>query len=184
MFIHSIVHYSGGTATQAIQTPANNSYHELQPPAGTSISLMSRLTFSVRSCNDAHVLLSTDATSWRSGTNMYQIVIGGWYNTKSVIRKDTNGANLVTTHHSKGPMSCGDFRRFYVSWKDGVIEVGAVVADPSQPGTTTDEPFMTYTGPSGFLVNHLFVGGWNQPATWLIGECVILALVAVRLGRG
>ena len=61
-----------------------------------------------------------------------------------------------------------------MSWKNGVIEVGSVVDNPSQPETTMDKPFLGYTGPSGFLVNHLWVAGWNKSGSWLIGEGVIL----------
>ena len=175
LFIRSIVHYSGTFTTRKIQTPANNTYIELELPAGTSVSLMTRLAFSVMICTDAHVLLSTDASSWRSGTNMYEIVIAGWSNTRSVIRKAKQGAEFAKITHS--PLSCGDFRNFYVSWKNGIIEVGALVGNPRQPGTTMDEPFMTYTDPSAFHVNHAWVAGWSQRGSWRIGEYVFLAIV-------
>ena len=178
LFIRSIVHYSGTYTTREIQTAAINNYQVLLSLPGTSIGLMTRLAFSVMICNDAHVLLSTDASSWKSGTNMYEIVIAGWGNTRSVIRKVRQGAEFAAKQHSAGPLSCEDFRSFYVSWKNGVIEVGALVDNPSHPGTTMDEPpFLTYKDPSAFHVNYVYLAGWDKTGTWRIGEYVFLAIV-------
>ena len=41
------------------------------------------IVFKVKACNDAHIILST---STNFDNNMYEIALGGWQNTASIIR--------------------------------------------------------------------------------------------------
>lgn len=47
------------------------------------VSKVNQVTFKVKACNDAHVALSTTTTT---DSQTYEIVLGGWNNTKSVVR--------------------------------------------------------------------------------------------------
>lgn len=78
----------------------------------------SEFSFQVSAQNDAHVaLMSTDNTA----DPLYEIVIGGWNNTKSCIRlgKQQECKTLYC-----GPVVYSDtYTQFWVSWVNGVISL-------------------------------------------------------------
>lgn len=78
------------------------------------------LTFDVKCKNDAHIaLLSSDAID----TPMIEIFIGGWSNTKSVIR--FNQTKPEKAEEDTPAIVCDEeYRRFWVTFKKNVIEVG------------------------------------------------------------
>ncbi|XP_076461721.1 C3 and PZP-like alpha-2-macroglobulin domain-containing protein 8 [Babylonia areolata] len=127
----------------------------LIPPAGFNISTLSRLNFSARICNDVIVLL----TKYQQERPQYEIVIGGWRNTQSAIRQRKEKTTLLTHQHS--PLSCHEFRKFFISWKGAVLKVGSVREDASHPGGTVEEVFLQHTDPSPFPVRFAFVAGWS-----------------------
>ena len=59
----------------------DNGYH--YEDTGLDLSKADGVVFKVKACNDAHVALST---STNLDSNMYEIVIGGWSNSKSAMR--------------------------------------------------------------------------------------------------
>eukprot|EP00058_Branchiostoma_floridae_P026175 XP_002611665.1 hypothetical protein BRAFLDRAFT_117103 [Branchiostoma floridae] len=80
-----------------------------------------RFTFDVQANNDVHVGLSSQSQDL---DDMYEIVIGGWSNTQSVIRRSKQGNNLVTVSTS-GIISPTEYRKFWITWSsDGTIAVG------------------------------------------------------------
>ena len=66
-------------STGSIST--DNGYHYVN--TGKDLSGDQSVVFKVRACNDAHVALSASSNL---DSNMYEIVIGGWSDTKSTIR--------------------------------------------------------------------------------------------------
>ncbi|OWF52386.1 uncharacterized protein LOC110447826 [Mizuhopecten yessoensis] len=76
------------------------------------------ITFSVKACSDIYVaLLSKDTDT----CTMYEVIIGGYGNTISVIRRGKNRYNYVKKPSS--PADCNEFRSFIVSWPRGVVSV-------------------------------------------------------------
>ncbi|XP_069114973.1 IgGFc-binding protein-like [Argopecten irradians] len=74
--------------------------------------------FEAKACNDAHVALM--------GPNgekdkLYEIVIGGWANSQSVIRTRKQGPNIYTNRGRY--LDCHQYRRFKVTWYNGEIKV-------------------------------------------------------------
>ena len=136
------------------------------------MGLVSTLSFRVKTCRAAHVLLTHGTTSWRGGEDMYEIVVGGEASAASEIRQVVGGKAVATELHPTGPLSCSQFRTFYVSWGGGVVEVGLELDNPEMPGggSKVHQPFMTHVQSSLFLVHHVFVSGGDRPATWLIGR--------------
>ena len=61
---------------------------------GVRLAGKKSITFTVRANNDAHVLLQKDRFDYTN--NVVEIVIGGWSNTKSVIRNAVKGTDLVS----------------------------------------------------------------------------------------
>ncbi|XP_067668692.1 uncharacterized protein [Haliotis asinina] len=115
--------------------------------------------FKVRASNDAHVaLLQNEGVTNRY---IYEIVIGGWANTQSVIRTGMQHANRVTARHR--PLSATRFRDFWISWDGGVISVGT--------GTTVGVGrFMSWRDPSPHTVRYIAVStGWRSTGQWQFG---------------
>jgi farsoic acid methyltransferase len=81
------------------------------------------VSFSVRACHDAQLALS--ALPLVTDTAAYQVIIGGWENTKSALRKNmgyqTDTEVIVDTENI---LSCEESREFWVAWSDGTIAAG------------------------------------------------------------
>ncbi|XP_033751236.1 uncharacterized protein LOC117335386 [Pecten maximus] len=76
------------------------------------------IAFSVKACSDIYVAL----LSRNSGVcAMYEVLIGGYGNTLSVIRRGKNRYNSVTRQTS--PADCNSFKSFIVTWPIGVLTV-------------------------------------------------------------
>eukprot|EP00745_Piridium_sociabile_P001551 TRINITY_DN109608_c0_g1_i2.p1 TRINITY_DN109608_c0_g1~~TRINITY_DN109608_c0_g1_i2.p1 ORF type:complete len:154 (-),score=22.13 TRINITY_DN109608_c0_g1_i2:515-976(-) len=104
---------------------------------------------------------------------MYEVVIGGWNGTKSVIRSQKQSNEpLAELTHDESILDCNEFREFYLTWTEGNIEVGT-------PDSET--PLMSYSPEDGgFPVQYLFVSGWKDNSSniqWNIGKCGLLAVV-------
>ena len=88
---------------------------------GLCIAKTGLMMFSVRSGGDVHITLSNDKTS----ESNIEIVIGGWGNGKSVIRR-CHHCPSVTSNYGSGRLSSSEFRHFWITWSsDGTISVGS-----------------------------------------------------------
>lgn len=74
------------------------------------------VNFKVRSAKDAHIALTSGPVE---SDPIVEVFIGGWDNTKSVIRKNRNKPEKVETP-TDGILSAGEFRGFWIRWNDGV----------------------------------------------------------------
>lgn len=99
---------------------------------------------------------------------MIEVFIGGWKNTKSVIRKNRSKPD-VAEFESGDLLDAGEFRGFWIKWTENVITVG-------KEGEAA--AFLSYENTESFPIN--FVGicsGWGASASWIIeGEWVIYFL--------
>ena len=75
--------------------------------------------FRVAACSDVHVNLSPTYGS----SEGYEIVIGGWHNTKSAIR-DLAADVLVSEIATTDILSCNQLRWFWIKYVSNHIEVG------------------------------------------------------------
>ncbi|XP_035695721.1 uncharacterized protein LOC118429347 [Branchiostoma floridae] len=114
-----------------------------------------RFTFEVKATNDVHVALSSQNQDL---ANMYEIVIGGWSNRKSAIRRRKQGTNRGTTWTS-GINSKTEYRKFWITWSpDGTIAVG-------RGGET--QSFMQWTDPDPLPINYAgYTTGWGSTGLW------------------
>lgn len=113
-------------------------------------------TFKVRCGHDAHLALTSQAAE---ADPMYEVFLGGWNNSKSVIRKNRQKPDVAEVE-TEGICNAGEFRGFWIRWYDNVITVG-------REGEAA--AFMSYEDPQLFPIN--FVGvctGWGASGTWLI----------------
>ena len=127
------------------------------------------ITFDVRACSDAHVILYViDFDSEPPGADVIDIVLGAENNTESAIRNCEGSvcSYLIRIQHS--PLHCGEFRRFVVGWEEG-IEVRTIVDG-------TWRTFLTYSpGWDLFQVRSIFFAyKYNTvdstASDWKIGE--------------
>ncbi|XP_046325976.2 uncharacterized protein LOC124110679 [Haliotis rufescens] len=139
-----------------LETDNQYIYQSLQELDVKLIPQTTSFKFKVQASNDGHVALLT--YDGETGQNMYEIVLGGFSNTRSIIRNSRQGTNRVETFHS--PLSSTEFRDFWISWEGGVISVGT--------GTTVGAgQFMTWTDPAPYDVNYLAVTtGFGSSGSW------------------
>ena len=83
---------------------------------------------------------------------MYEIVIGGWGNTQSVIRRSKQG-NTKIEASTPSILSPTEFRGFWITYNNGVIKVG-------KEGQAA---FMEWTDPTPLPVNNIgYSTGWGS----------------------
>ncbi|KAL4716580.1 hypothetical protein ACJJTC_010244 [Scirpophaga incertulas] len=134
-----------------VQTEDNLQYHFYPVSSGS-------IQFKVRAANDAHLALTLGP---QETDPMYEVFIGGWGNTKSVIRRNRTKPDKVEAD-TPGILNGGEFRGFWVRWDGGVVSAG-------REGEVI--PFISWTDPEPFHV--AFVGvctGWGASGTWKIED--------------
>ncbi|KAJ8041524.1 C3 and PZP-like alpha-2-macroglobulin domain-containing protein 8 [Holothuria leucospilota] len=112
-------------------------YRYLELPVG-----ISHIQFEAKANNDVHIALSPSENS----SDLYEIVIGGWKNTKSVIRRCKQCINLVSELTNRY-LSANEFRWFWITFEsNGAITVGR---------NNESTPFMKWTDPDPLEVQYL-----------------------------
>ncbi|KAI8493475.1 hypothetical protein Bbelb_288720 [Branchiostoma belcheri] len=114
-----------------------------------------RFTFQASARNDVHVGLSS---VHHDVSDMYEIVIGGWRNTRSAIRRRKQGPNLAFVS-TPGINSPTELRTFWINCApDGTISVGK--GDDAQP-------FMSWRDPNPLRVSYAgYSTGWGSTGRW------------------
>lgn len=74
------------------------------------------VNFKVRSPKDAHIALTSGPVE---SDPIVEVFIGGWDNTKSVIRKNRTKPEKAESP-TDGILSAGEYRGFWIRWNDGV----------------------------------------------------------------
>ncbi|XP_028032564.1 uncharacterized protein LOC114244849 [Bombyx mandarina] len=114
--------------------------------------------FKVRAANDAHIALTTGP---QESDPMYEVMIGGWGNAKSVIRKNRTKPDKVEIE-SPGILNGGEYRGFWVRWDSGIISAG-------REGEAI--PFISWSDPEPFPVYYVGVcTGWGATGSWKIED--------------
>jgi len=116
------------------------------------------LQFRVRTPNDAHIALSPSASE---ATPMYEIFIGGWGNSKSIIRKNRTKPDVAESS-TPGFLNPDEFRGFWVRWENGNISAG-------REGEST--PFINWTDYEQVPIEYVGIcTGWGATGSWIIEE--------------
>ena len=145
------------------ETPNRYAYQLLvggRLPEGTNA-----VKFTVGASNDVHVGLSGVSTGHHG--EKYELVLGGWGNTQSVIRGATQGPELVRVD-TPNLLSRSEARPLWISWSDHHLRVGkgTVVGQdefmrvPLEHGHTT--PFKYMLASTGF----------GSTGDWVVTECL------------
>ncbi|KAL0279187.1 UNVERIFIED_CONTAM: hypothetical protein PYX00_000797 [Menopon gallinae] len=132
-----------------IQTPDELKYQFQPAPNGV-------FNFAVRAPNDAHIALTKGP---EESDPMYEVFLGGWSNSKSVIRKNRTKPDVAEVE-TPDILSAGEFRRFWIKWQNGSISAGRG-DDP--------EPFLAFTDNEIVPIGYVGVcTGWGATGTWKI----------------
>jgi len=114
--------------------------------------------FRVRAANDAHLALTTGPND---APPVVEIFIGGWGNTKSVIRANKQKPEKAECH-TPNILSPGEYRGFWVRVTQGIITVGR----EGEAGA-----FLTWQDPQPFYANYIGVcTGWGAAGSWIIED--------------
>ena len=89
--------------------------------------------------------------------NVYEIVIGGWGNTKSVIRKAKQGENKVFKNAIV--LDCRKFVVMWVSWIGGVIKTG-------RGSSVGCDVLMSWNDPSPRAVTRVIIAMYYSIGFW------------------
>ena len=111
------------------------------------------LIFTVRATRDAHLGYFSERKNYANYQGLYEIVIGGWGNGRSVIRRQGTEKVAKTTSNI---LNNNEDRPFWADAKDGLIRLGRgntpgneIIMqwqDNNQPLDLTYVGFMTHTG--------------------------------------
>ena len=90
------------------------------------------------------------------------MVIGGWDNTKSVIRSCQQCDNVMETLHN--PLNEDFFMPFWVSWSGNVIRVG-------QGTELFQQEFLHLDDSNPKSINYIGISsGWNAEGSWIFSK--------------
>jgi len=123
------------------------------------------IIFTVDAKNDAHIGFFSKKKSCapRCSNEMYEIVIGGWGNSQSVIRRGSQGSNKVvkSTRHI---LKSNEDRPFWADAKHGLVRLGKgkVIGSDIVMKWQDNKPFYpSYVG---------FMTGFGSSGKWKISE--------------
>ena len=98
---------------QNIET--SNRYDYESHPVG-DVQKLTSIVFAVKTKSDAHVGLNFGEK------DRWEIVLGGWNNTRSCIRLAMQKDEIISANHC--PLSNERFKSFWISWIDQSVQVG------------------------------------------------------------
>ncbi|XP_069818383.1 C3 and PZP-like alpha-2-macroglobulin domain-containing protein 8 isoform X2 [Dendropsophus ebraccatus] len=98
-----------------ISTPNKFDYQYVQKP-----QRMTHFDLTVKAHNDAHIALSSGPHDM---AEMIEIVIGGQQNSRTWIATSKMG-EPISSEKTPAILSWDEFRAFWISWKNGLIQVG------------------------------------------------------------
>ncbi|RZF35975.1 hypothetical protein LSTR_LSTR005388 [Laodelphax striatellus] len=161
VILHSFVNLSSADPHDILQKALLNNSHELCLEK-VSVAITTKpeyqfhevsgesLQFKVRAANDAHIALTTGPAESK---RMYEIIIGGWNNTESVIRKNGQMQKRVET---KNILTDQKIMAFWIRWNGSVIAVSK--QDEAEPFMRWEDPEL----PDNFITHYGISTGWHE----------------------
>lgn len=114
------------------------------------------LNFKVRAPNDAHVVLAGNPND---AFPVIEIFLGGWANTKSIIRYN-KAKPEVAECDTPYILNAGEYRGFWIRVTQGIVTVGR---------ENEAAAFLSWQIPDPFHVNFFGVcTGWGASGSWII----------------
>jgi hypothetical protein len=148
------VYFASGSSCATVTTydEANNYWILEEMPLGISKAV----TFSVMAGNDAHVGFFSETME---SSELYEIVIGGWGNSQSVIRACGQCDNEVVLA-DYAPLDGGEYRQFWADAVDGLVRVG-------EGSTVGQNTLLEWQDPDHHIAEYVGVmTGWGSGGDW------------------
>jgi len=118
------------------------------------------ITFQVAACQDAHLALSV--VPLYPEMYSYQVIIGGWNNTKSAIRDAiTYGTETKVEVSTPAILDCMEKRDFWVGWTDMTIQVGTGSEAFQSVFMQWKDEYFHEVDAVGFSTGHGATGEWT-----------------------
>ncbi|MFA5075381.1 MAG: tectonin domain-containing protein [Candidatus Babeliales bacterium] len=98
-----------------------------QPDKWQELSELNKsiMTFEVKAPHDAIILLAAEKFgSLTAGANVYELIIGGWNNTSSTIRKKWQDNNTNQGVAGGSQLDSNNLVKFWISYNNGEIKIG------------------------------------------------------------
>lgn len=114
------------------------------------------INFRVKAPHDAHIALAS--TPYESKP-MYEVFLGGWKNTKSVIRKNQEQPDVADVP-TPNILNTNEYKSFWIKWEYGTISAG-VQGD--------SRPIMSWQDSAMVPIQYFGVcTGWGASGHWII----------------
>lgn len=125
---------------------------------GIQIPASKAIVFELDASNDAHLGFFTAS---RSLDEMYEIVISGWGNTKSVIRRRNQGPEKTDRASTKGLLSSGSYTHLWADAKGGVVRFG-------RGDVVGQDVILQWNDPHPLNVTSVgMMTGWGSSGKWI-----------------
>jgi len=134
----------------AIEAPGNNANYVVFRAQSVTAARF-RFNFEAKASND--VIVSFMCTREMRPTNSWEVLIGGWGNTRSVIRKGSEGQELVARNNDKGRTDGSNYKSYSIFVENGKMYV-----------SDNGDEFMSVNVPSlGCDTLMVGLGGYDKP---------------------
>ncbi|OWF45039.1 C3 and PZP-like alpha-2-macroglobulin domain-containing protein 8 [Mizuhopecten yessoensis] len=138
------------------------------------------ITFQVKACHDAHIGLFESEDDL---VNRYNVVIGGWINTRTVIQTSLSLDDIIIGHEEDGVISCDEYRYFWISWRnDGEVVLGrGEVVFQDVLLTARDDEYLYQVRFVGISTGFGSSGKWKFPRllVWVYDQVLVGLLTSV-----
>lgn len=125
--------------------------------------------FSVRANNDAHFLIGEDQNPSIDSAG-WEVVLGGWANTRSVIRSKQRGTEVAVFNAKI--LDGTRQKKFWVSWSGDSLRVGTgyVVGEGTILQASKSKNYM-----DSLKIKFMHVStGWGASGVWRHGKCLCM----------
>ncbi|XP_012219448.1 C3 and PZP-like alpha-2-macroglobulin domain-containing protein 8 [Linepithema humile] len=121
------------------------------------------ISIGIKASHDARIALRTHLGS---DSNVYEIIIGGWGNTMSAIKRNNTEPDVAEAE-TRDILKSDEMCDIFIQWScDGLLSVNC------EDVHDFDESFMSYKDRSPFVINYVgFSTAWGATGEWIIEEC-------------
>jgi len=170
-----IVHRETPSPTDFMQITVPNYFVYNDTGLRMDLSTRNYILFEAKAARNVFIALTQYKDTYVQD-KMYEVLIGGWTNTKSTLRRNKfEGAPKLAEANTPGILSETEFRPFWFSWANGRIYFGT--------GKVVGQNILLdYTDPNPIPIYHLAIAGWDVFGTVILHREPLLVGDSVKDG--